>query len=49
MNPAIAFEFDDRMQTALHLAIKLAYFSLAEFLLKQACGRVLLSTLDIYG
>ena len=43
----IVLEVNDRMETALHLAVSLGYFDMCEFLLEQDCGRVLLSALDM--
>lgn len=43
----IVLEVNDRMETALHLAVSLELFDMCELLLEQDCGKVLLSAVDM--
>ena len=48
INPTIAYEVNDQMETVLHLAVALRSFDMVEFLVEHGdCGRVLLEARDI--
>ena len=46
-NPLIAYEVNERMQTALHLAVLYKHFEMAEIFLEKDFSKVLLKAVDM--
>ena len=46
-NPLIAYEVNERMQTALHLAVLYKHFEMAEIFLEKDYSQVLLKAVDM--
>ena len=46
-NPLIAYEVNERMQTALHLAVLYKHFEMAEIFLEKDFSKVLLKAIDM--
>ena len=45
VNPTIAYEVNDQMETVLHLAVALRNYDMVEYLVEhEDCGRALLNT-----
>lgn len=48
VNPTIAFEVNDQMETVLHLAVALRNYDLVEYFVEhEDCGRALLKAVDV--
>ena len=46
INPLIAYEVNDAMETSLHLAVSLGFEDMVEYLLESDCGKLLVKAQD---
>ena len=47
IDPLVAMEVNDQMETALHIAVSMSHFDIVEYLLEQDCGKVLTKATDL--
>ena len=47
INPVLAYEVNEAMETILHLAVAFGHYDLVEYLMELDCGKVLLAARDI--